>query len=70
MKIKDFKLKINSDGAIEIESGTNLPTEKADLDYERYDKLRSLGWSDQDIIKMLKNSKERGRMSEGGYAYI
>ena len=69
MKLKDFKLKITENG-IEIEQGTDIPTKKQDLDYERYDNLRSLGWEDNEIIKMIERSKERGMMSDGGYICI
>lgn len=73
MDIKSFKLKVTSDG-IEIDNNISMPNNKynkrQDLDYEKYDNLRSLGWSDEEIIKMLERSKERGRTSDSGLVYI
>jgi len=69
MKLKDFKLKITEEG-VELERGTEIPQERSEIDYEKYDKLRSLGWSDDEIVKMLEHSKEKGMMSDSGYICI
>lgn len=74
MKIQNINLQITSneegEKEIKVEKNTELPIKTSEMNYEKYDYLRSLGWNDSEIKKMIENKKTNARLSDSGYVCI